>query len=60
MKSNPGVAAKMFETLAAEHVNIEMISTSSIRVSCVVAEDDVPRAVLALHQAFDLDAEPES
>jgi aspartate kinase len=59
MKSNPGVAAKMFETLAAEDVNIEMISTSSIRVSCVVAEDDVPRAVLALHKAFDLDAEPE-
>jgi aspartate kinase len=60
MKSNPGVAAKMFETLAAESVNIEMISTSSIRVSCVVREDDVPRAVLALHQAFDLDVEPGS
>jgi aspartate kinase len=59
MKSNPGVAAKMFETLAAEGVNIEMISTSSIRVSCVVAEDDVPRAVLALHSAFDLDTEPD-
>jgi aspartate kinase len=59
MKSNPGVAAKMFETLAAEDVNIEMISTSSIRVSCVVAEDDVPRAVLALHKAFDLDVEPD-
>jgi aspartokinase len=36
-----------------------MISTSSIRVSCVVAEDDVPRAVLALHKAFDLDVEPD-
>lgn len=58
MKTNPGVAAKMFETLAAENVNIEMISTSSIRVSCVVHEDDVPRAVRALHAAFGLDREP--
>jgi aspartate kinase len=57
MKTNPGVAAKMFETLAAENVNIEMISTSSIRVSCVVHEDDVPRAVRALHRAFALDQE---
>jgi len=54
MKSNPGVAATMFETLAAEGINIEMISTSTIRVSCVVAEADVQRAVVALHRAFDL------
>ncbi|MCZ7529840.1 MAG: aspartate kinase [Acidimicrobiia bacterium] len=54
MKTNPGVAAKMFETLAAEGVNIEMISTSSIRTSCVVAESDAHRAVRALHAAFDL------
>jgi len=55
MKTNPGVAAKMFETLAAEGVNIEMISTSTIRISCVVAQDDVERAVRALHAAFDLE-----
>src|SRR5918996_3429621 len=55
MRSNPGVAAKMFETLAGEQVNIEMISTSSIRISCVVQERDVERAVRALHKAFDLD-----
>jgi aspartate kinase len=55
MKTNPGVAAQMFEVLAAEGVNIEMISTSAIRISCVVHEDDVAKAVRALHRAFDLD-----
>jgi aspartate kinase len=57
MKTHPGVAAKMFETLATEGVNIEMISTSTIRISCVVAEPDVERAVQALHAAFELDKE---
>jgi aspartate kinase len=56
MKSNPGVAATMFEVLAGEGVNIEMISTSAIRISCVVPEDDLERAVVALHTAFDLAA----
>ena len=46
----------MFEVLAAEGINIEMISTSTIRISCVVAEDDVEPAVRALHTAFGLDA----
>ena len=55
MKTNPGVAAQMFEVLAAEGINIEMISTSTIRISCVVAEDDVEPAVRALHTAFGLD-----
>ena len=55
MKTNPGVAAKMFETLANEAINIEMISTSTIRISCVVHEDDVERAVRTLHTAFELD-----
>jgi aspartate kinase len=55
MKTNPGVAAQMFEVLATEGINIEMISTSTIRVSCVVAEDDVERGVRALHTAFGLD-----
>ena len=54
MKTNPGVAATMFETLGAAGINIEMISTSAIRISCVVHESDVFRAVSALHDAFDL------
>jgi aspartate kinase len=57
MKTHPGVAAKMFEVLANEGVNIEMISTSTIRISCVIAESDVERAVRALHAAFELDGE---
>jgi aspartate kinase len=56
MKSNPGVAATVFETLAEHQVNIEMISTSAIRISCVIAEDDLERATVALHSAFELDA----
>jgi aspartate kinase len=55
MRTNPGVAAQMFETLYAENVNIEMISTSTIRISCVVRERDVERAVQALHRAFELE-----
>jgi len=55
MKTNPGVAATMFETLGAGGVNIEMISTSAIRISCVVREDDVVPAVAVLHDAFGLD-----
>ncbi len=54
MASNPGVAATMFETLAANGINIEMIATSPIRISCVVAEPDVDRATVALHDAFGL------
>jgi aspartate kinase len=54
MKSNPGVAATMFEVLAREGVNIEMISTSAIRISCVIPEGDLETAVIALHEAFDL------
>jgi aspartate kinase len=58
MKSNPGVAATMFEVLAGEGINIEMISTSAIRTSCVVREGQVEQAVQSLHTAFGLDAEP--
>jgi aspartate kinase len=54
MKSYPGVAAKMFKTLADESINIEMISTSSIKVSCVIERDQVEDAVRALHAAFNL------
>ena len=56
MKTHPGVAATMFETLAAEGLNIEMISTSPIRISCVVRAGDVERGVRALHAAFELDS----
>jgi len=55
MKSHPGVAAKMFETLAEHGINIDMISTSAIRVSCVVAESEADRAVQVLHAAYELD-----
>jgi aspartate kinase len=55
MKSNPGVAATMFETLAANGINIEMISTSAIRISCVVDTERTEEAVQHLHTAFGLD-----
>ena len=54
MKSHPGVAADMFEALADEGINIEIISTSSIRISCVVRADAVDRAVHAVHERFGL------
>jgi aspartate kinase len=56
MKTHPGVAAKAFRTLGENNVNIEMISTSTIKISCVIHEDDVGTAVRALHTAFELDA----
>ncbi|MHB1854763.1 MAG: aspartate kinase [Acidimicrobiales bacterium] len=56
MKSNPGVAATMFETLARAGVNLEMISTSAIRISCVVRAAQVEEAVQLLHDAFELGA----
>lgn len=56
MKSNPGVAAKVFETLANDGINIDMISTSAIRISCVVREADLERSVEVLHAAFELEA----
>jgi aspartate kinase len=59
MKSHPGVAAEMFDALASEGVNIEMISTSSIRISCVVRATDAERAVQAIHTRFGLDGAPE-
>ncbi len=55
MKSHPGVAAKMFATLADSGINIEMISTSAIRLTCVVREDQVEQAVALLHAAFELE-----
>jgi len=57
MKSHPGVAAKVFATLAGEGINIEMISTSPIKISCVIRSGRVPDAVQALHTAFELGAD---
>jgi aspartate kinase len=54
MRSHPGVAAKMFQTLAEAGINIEMISTSSIRISVVVEAAEVHRAVRLIHAAFEL------
>jgi aspartate kinase len=54
MRSHPGVAAKVFDTLALDEINIEMISTSPIKISCVIRADLVPRAVRVLHAAFEL------
>jgi aspartate kinase len=56
MKTSPGIAAKMFRVLADEGINIEMISTSTIRISVVVAAANMERAARALHTAFELDS----
>jgi aspartate kinase len=58
MKSNPGVAADMFDALAAEGINIEMISTSSIRISCIIRSADAERALRTIHRRFGLEGEP--
>ena len=57
MKSDPGVAADMFDALAEAGINIEIISTSSIRISCVVRASEVERAVRVLHDRFQLSEE---
>jgi aspartate kinase len=54
MRSHPGVAAKVFQTLAEKNINIEMISTSPIKISCIIRAEAVPDAVRALHAAFEL------
>ncbi|MDH4103292.1 MAG: aspartate kinase [Thermoleophilia bacterium] len=56
MRSNPGVAARMFRTLADEEINLRLISTSPIKISCLIARVDLERAVRALHDAFSLGA----
>ncbi|MGI6227266.1 MAG: aspartate kinase [Peptococcales bacterium] len=55
MISSPGVAAKMFNILAKNEINLEMISTSEIKVSCIIKNKDVEKALVALHDAFELD-----
>lgn len=57
MKTHPGVAAQMFRALAEAGVNLDMISTSSIRISCVISASEVERAVQALHSDFGLDSD---
>ena len=56
MRTHPGVTAKFLSALADAGINVEMISTSQIRISVVVREDELPAAVAALHSAFDLDS----
>lgn len=55
MQNAPGYASKMFRTLADGGVNIEMITTSQIRITCIVDEPDIDKAVRLLHEAFELD-----
>lgn len=58
MIGRPGIAAKMFQTLAEAQINIEMIATSEVKVSCVIAQEDGDRAIEALCQAFDVELSP--
>jgi aspartate kinase len=55
MQNTPGYAAKMFKTLSEQGINIQMITTSEIRITCIIAEDRIKDALKALHKAFDLD-----
>lgn len=55
MRSHSGIAAKMFEALASKEVNIEMISTSEIKISCVIQKKDAEKAVKKIHEVFELD-----
>ena len=57
MRTHPGVAAEMFSALAEEGIDIDMVSTSPIRISCVIRIEDVPRAVRILHERFALSGE---
>ena len=55
MRSHHGIAAAMFQTLATNKINIEMIATSEISISCIIANNQATKAVLALHKKFGLD-----
>jgi aspartate kinase len=55
MQNTPGFAAKMFDTLSREGINIELISTSEIRITCIIKESKVKEAVRALHKAFEVE-----
>jgi aspartate kinase len=58
MRSHAGVAAKLFETLGAEGINVRLVSTSEIKISVLVAEAELERAVRALHKAYGLERQP--
>lgn len=60
MIDRPGVASTMFETLAKQNINIRMISTSEIKISCLVNKEDAKRAVQALHSVFELESDVEA
>ena len=60
MRSHSGVASRMFQTLAREKMNIMMISTSEIKISCVLDEENLDKAVQALHKEFGLEAPRET
>jgi aspartate kinase len=55
MRSHAGVATRLFETLAMESINVRLVSTSEIKISVLVEEKDLERAVRALHQAYGLE-----
>lgn len=55
MASSPGYAARMFKALYQAGINIELITTSEIRITCIIAEDQVQGAVRTLHRAFELE-----
>lgn len=57
MQNTPGYAARMFKTLSEQGINIQLITTSEIRITCIIAESRVRDAVRALHKAFELDVE---
>ena len=57
MIDRPGIASTMFDTLAKEGVNIKMISTSEIKISCLVDKEDAKRALQALHEIFELSSD---
>ncbi len=55
MQNAPGYAARMFSALSEENINIQLISTSEIRITCIIAEDRIRDAVRALHRVFELE-----
>jgi aspartate kinase len=54
MRSHAGVASRLFESLASEQINVRLVSTSEIKIAVLIAEEDIERAVRALHQAYGL------
>ena len=58
MKAHCGVAAKMFQALAKAGINIEMISTSEIKISCVIRENDLDKSVQAIHDELEFETSP--